>query len=80
MSCEIEAGEKCAIIGSSGSGKSTLLNSIGGLEKVDEGEVIIDGISINGLNKEDLRKFRRDKLGFVFQFYNLLPNLCVRDI
>ena len=79
VSCEIEAGEKCAIIGSSGSGKSTLLNCIGGLENVDEGEIIIDETSMNGLNKEELRRFRREKLGFVFQFYNLLPNLCVRD-
>ncbi|WP_028236344.1 ABC transporter ATP-binding protein [Pseudobutyrivibrio sp. MD2005] len=79
VSCEIQSGEKCAIIGASGSGKSTLLNSIGGLEKVDEGEIIIDETNINSLNKEELRRFRRDKLGFVFQFYNLLPNLCVRD-
>ena len=79
VSCEIEAGEKCAIMGSSGSGKSTLLNCIGGLENVDEGEIIIDETSMNGLNKEELRRFRREKLGFIFQFYNLLPNLCVRD-
>ncbi|MDT3844730.1 MAG: ABC transporter ATP-binding protein [Bacillota bacterium] len=79
VSCDIAAGEKCVIIGSSGSGKSTLLNCIGGLETPDEGEILIDGMEITGLNKEELRCFRRDKLGFVFQFYNLLPNLCVRD-
>ena len=79
VSCNIEAGEKCVIIGSSGSGKSTLLNCIGGLEKPDEGEILIDGIDITCLNKEELRCFRGEKLGFVFQFYNLLPNLNVKD-
>lgn len=66
-------------MGSSGSGKSTLLNCIGGLEKVDDGEIIIDGTVMNGLNKEDLRRLRKEKFGFVFQFYNLLPDLSVRD-
>ncbi len=79
VSCEFEAGETCAIVGSSGSGKSTLINCIGGLENIDEGEIIINGTEINKLRKEQLRQFRRDNLGFVFQFYNLLPNLCVRD-
>lgn len=79
VSCEFEAGERCAIVGSSGSGKSTLLNCISGLESIDEGEIIINGTEIHRLGKEQLRRFRRDNLGFVFQFYNLLPNLCVRD-
>ncbi|OON84752.1 ABC transporter ATP-binding protein [Oribacterium sp. C9] len=79
VSCEFESGEKCAIVGSSGSGKSTLINCIGGLENIDDGEIIINGIKINKLGNEQLRRFRRDNLGFVFQFYNLLPNLCVRD-
>ena len=79
VSCEFEAGETCAIVGSSGSGKSTLINCIGGLENIDDGEIIINGTRINELGKEQLRQFRRDNLGFVFQFYNLLPNLCVRD-
>ena len=59
VSCEFEAGEKCAIVGSSGSGKSTLLNCISGLESIDEGEIIINGTEIHRLGKEKLRRFRK---------------------
>lgn len=67
----------CTILGPSGSGKSTLLNVIGGLESIDCGEVSVDDIIISNLNSKDLAFYRREKLGFIFQFYNLVPNLTV---
>jgi putative ABC transport system ATP-binding protein len=69
----------CTILGPSGSGKSTLLNVIGGLESIDSGEVVVDDIVISKLNSKDLAFYRRDKLGFIFQFYNLVPNLTVKE-
>ena len=75
----LEEGKICTILGPSGSGKSTLLNVIGGLEKIDSGEIIIDGIDISKLNPKQLTKYRRDLLGFIFQFYNLVPNLTVKE-
>ena len=74
-----EKGEMCVIQGSSGSGKSTLLNCIGGLDEVDSGSIKIDGNEIVGLKGEALSDYRRDNLGFIFQFYNLVPNLTVRE-
>lgn len=78
-SCEIEAGEICVILGPSGSGKSTLMNIIGGLESADSGSVKIDGKEIINLNSRDLGIYRRNYVGFVFQFYNLIPNLTVKE-
>lgn len=75
----IEKGQLCAILGPSGSGKSTLLNVIGGLDSVDSGSIQIDGNEITNLKPGDLLDYRRDTLGFVFQFYNLIPNLTVRE-
>ena len=75
----IEQGEMCVIQGTSGSGKSTLLNCIGGLDTVDAGSVLIDGREIANLRAEALSDYRRDNLGFIFQFYNLVPNLTVRE-
>jgi putative ABC transport system ATP-binding protein len=75
----LEEGQTCLILGPSGSGKSTLLNVVGGLETVDSGGVRIDGQEICGLNPEKLSDYRRAYLGFVFQFYNLIPNLTVRE-
>ena len=69
----------CTILGPSGSGKSTLLNVIGALESIDSGEVIVDDIVISKLNSKDLAFYRREKLGFIFQFYNLVPNLTVKE-
>ncbi|AQR96885.1 ABC transporter ATP-binding protein [Clostridium saccharoperbutylacetonicum] len=69
----------CTILGPSGSGKSTLLNVIGGLEGIDVGEVNIDNILVSSLNSEELAAYRREKLGFIFQFYNLIPNLTVKE-
>ena len=75
----VERGEMCVIQGTSGSGKSTLLNCIGGLDDIDSGSCKIDGIEIAGMKKDDLSDYRRDTLGFIFQFYNLVPNLTVRE-
>ena len=75
----IEQGEMCVIQGTSGSGKSTLLNCIGGLDTVDAGSIRIDGREIADLKAEALSDYRRDNLGFIFQFYNLVPNLTVRE-
>lgn len=69
----------CVIQGTSGSGKSTLLNCIGGLDEMDSGSVTVDGQEIFGLKSNQLSEYRRDNLGFVFQFYNLVPNLTVRE-
>lgn len=79
VSTGVEKGQMCVILGPSGSGKSTFLNIIGGLEIMDSGEVTVDGQSIGELNQKKLSDYRRDKLGFVFQFYNLVPNLTVRE-
>jgi putative ABC transport system ATP-binding protein len=76
---DLEEGKICTILGPSGSGKSTLLNVIGGLETIDSGEIIINGINISKLNPKELTKYRRDLLGFIFQFYNLVPNLTVKE-
>ena len=79
ISTGIEQGEMCVLLGPSGSGKSTLLNMIGGLDSAEKGEVVIDELNIVGLSSKKLSKYRRDYLGFVFQFYNLVPNLTVRE-
>ncbi len=79
VSVEIEKGEMCVIQGTSGSGKSTLLNCIGGLDEVNSGSIKIDGKEIVGLKGEKLSDYRRDNLGFIFQFYNLIPNLTVKE-
>ena len=75
----VEKGQMCVIQGTSGSGKSTLLNCIGGLDTMDSGSVIVDGKEIFGLSPKKLSDYRRESLGFIFQFYNLVPNLTVRE-
>ena len=75
----LEKGQMCVIQGTSGSGKSTLINCIGGLDEMDSGSVKVDGKEIFGLKPEALSDYRRDNLGFIFQFYNLVPNLTVRE-
>ena len=72
-------GEMCVIQGTSGSGKSTLLNCVGGLDLVDSGSIIVDGVEIVGMKPKQLSDYIRDKLGFIFQFYNLVPYLTVRE-
>src|SRR5436190_15237589 len=78
---EIARGEMVSIVGPSGSGKSTLLNLIGGLDRATSGEIRIDGQSLAMLSDDDLTRLRRDKIGFIFQFFNLLPSLtCVENV
>ena len=72
-------GELVAIIGESGSGKTTLLNQLCGMDVPDNGEIIIDGIDLTKLSSNDLCKMRRSKIGVVYQFYNLIPELNIRD-
>lgn len=79
ISTGVEKGEMCVIYGPSGSGKSTFLNVIGGLDTVDSGSIRVDGKEIVGLSQEKLSDYRRDNLGFIFQFYNLIPNLTIRE-
>ena len=75
----MEKGEVVVILGPSGSGKSTLLNILGGLDKVTEGSMIVDGKDLERMSAKELEIYRREKLGFVFQSYNLTPDLTVRE-
>ena len=75
----VEKGHMCVIQGTSGSGKSTLLNCIGGLDVMDSGSIRVEGLEIFGMKRDALSDYRRDHLGFIFQFYNLVPNLTVRE-
>jgi len=77
----VPRGEMVSIIGQSGSGKSTLLNLVGGLDRATTGDVQIDGESLAGLHDDKLTQVRRDKIGFIFQFFNLLPTLtCLENV
>jgi putative ABC transport system ATP-binding protein len=81
VSLAIPRGEMVAVIGPSGSGKSTLLNLIGGLDRSTAGDVIVDGARLAGLADDELTRVRRDKIGFIFQFFNLLPTLsCLENV
>lgn len=79
ISFEIEKGELVVILGSSGAGKSTILNILGGMDRNDGGEVIIDGKNITEFDDRELTLYRRTDVGFVFQFYNLVPNLTALE-
>ena len=79
VSTSLTKGQMCVIYGPSGSGKSTFLNAVGGLDPVDSGTIAVDGEEITGKNQKQLSLFRRKTLGFIFQFYNLVPNLTVRE-
>lgn len=79
MDFAIEKGEFVVILGPSGSGKSTLLNLLGGMDQATSGEIIIDGINIAAFSLEQLSDYRRSDIGFVFQFYNLIPNLTAKE-
>lgn len=76
---EIEKGEMCVLLGPSGSGKSTLLNIIGGIDEADEGFISINGEKTANMNEKGLTEYRRKHLGYVFQMYNLIPNLNIRE-
>lgn len=78
VSISIERGEFVAVMGSSGSGKSTLLHILGGVDRPTSGTVYIDGEDISALKEKDLALFRRRKIGLVYQFFNLIPNLSVK--
>ena len=75
----ISQGEKCVLFGPSGSGKSTILNLIGGLESLDSGEILFQDQPITSFNKSQLVDYRRQNLGFIFQFYNLIPDLTIKE-
>lgn len=76
---EIERGEFCVLLGPSGSGKSTLLNIIGGIDGADEGSITIDGEQLEDMTEKKLSLYRRKHLGYIFQMYNLIPNLNVKE-
>lgn len=76
---EIEKGEFCVLLGPSGSGKSTLLNIIGGIDGADAGSITIQGEQLEDMNEKKLSLYRRKHLGYIFQMYNLIPNLTVRE-
>lgn len=76
---EIDKGEFCVLLGPSGSGKSTLLNIIGGIDSADEGDICIRGEHMADMNEKKLTAYRRKHLGYIFQMYNLIPNLTVRE-
>lgn len=79
LNLEIEKGEFCVLLGPSGSGKSTLLNIIGGIDAADEGSIVIDGEQLEDMTEKKLSMYRRKHLGYIFQMYNLIPNLTVRE-
>ncbi len=79
VSFGIDRGEICVIVGQSGAGKTTLLNILGGMDKLSNGEVFLDGKDVSKYNKKQLASYRRADIGFVFQFYNLIPNLTALE-
>ncbi|MCL2061637.1 MAG: ABC transporter ATP-binding protein [Firmicutes bacterium] len=79
LSFTVESGEFCVIVGESGSGKTTLLNLLGGMDTVTSGEILVDGRDIAKLSAKELTLYRRGDVGFVFQFYNLMPNLTALE-
>ena len=78
-SFELNNGEFVVILGSSGAGKTTLLNILGGMDKATSGEIVVDGKNITNMDKRGLTEYRRNDVGFVFQFYNLMPNLTALE-
>lgn len=75
----VEKGEFCVLLGPSGSGKSTLLNILGGIDRADSGDILIGGERMADMNEKALTQYRRRHLGYIFQMYNLIPNLTVRE-
>lgn len=79
ISLSVEKGKFCVLLGPSGSGKSTLLNIIGGIDEADSGDICIEGKTLSALNEKQLTSYRRNHLGYIFQMYNLIPDLTVRE-
>ena len=79
MNVELQKGEICVLLGPSGSGKSTFLDLVGGLEPADAGSIVVNGVELTTLSSKQLGEYRRRELGFVFQFYNLVPDLTIRE-
>ena len=79
ISMSVEKGKFCVLLGPSGSGKSTLLNIIGGIDEADSGDICIEGKTLSALNEKQLTSYRRNHLGYIFQMYNLIPDLTVRE-
>ena len=79
LSVELQKGEICVLLGPSGSGKSTFLDLVGGLEPADSGSIVVNDTELTALNAKQLGEYRRRELGFVFQFYNLVPDLTIRE-
>lgn len=78
-SFQIEQGEICVIVGQSGAGKTTLLNILGGMDMLTDGKIFLDGVEVSAFRKKQLAAYRRNDIGFVFQFYNLIPNLTALE-
>lgn len=78
-SFQIEQGEICVIVGQSGAGKTTLLNILGGMDVLTDGKIFLDGVEVSAFKKKQLAAYRRNDIGFVFQFYNLIPNLTALE-
>ena len=79
MSFSIEKGEFVVILGTSGAGKTTVLNILGGMDSASTGDILVDGHNIAKYNDDELCEYRRNDIGFVFQFYNLVPNLTALE-
>lgn len=79
LNFSVEKGEFCVVVGPSGAGKTTLLNILGGMDVCDSGKIMLDGTEISALGKKQLTDYRRYDVGFVFQFYNLVPNLTALE-
>lgn len=79
VSFQIEQGEICVIVGQSGAGKTTLLNILGGMDTLTDGRIFLDGVEVSAFKKKELANYRRNDIGFVFQFYNLIPNLTALE-
>ena len=79
ISMKLDKGEIGVILGPSGSGKSTLMNILGGIDRSDSGKITVDGMDVTGMKDDQLTDYRRDHIGFIFQFYNLVPNLTVAE-